>query len=109
MEVVASKPSGDVDDFSDEVEARDFFSLHGFGVEFGGVDTPGGHFGFGVAFGACGGDAPGMELLLEFIERGISPVGGWMEVEPALGHSGGQDGSQSLNCCAGVATGVAGE
>ena len=109
MEVVAAEPAGDVYYLADAVEAGDFFGLHGFGVEFGGVDSSGGDFCFGVAFGACGDDAPGVELPLHFLEGWVGPVCGGMEGEPALCHAGGEDGAEGLDGGAGVAAGVAGE
>lgn len=71
MEVVASQPSGDVDYFADEVEAGNSAALHGPGVECGGVDSAGGDFGFVVAFGAGGKDAPCVEFALHLGEGGV--------------------------------------
>ena len=93
MEVVTAKPSGDVDDFSDEVEAGDFLALHGAGIELGGVDAAGSDLGFFVAFGASGCDAPGVELLLHDGEGGVGPVGRLVEFDPAFGEACGQDGA----------------
>ncbi len=107
MEVVAAEPSGDVDDLSDEVEAGDFFALHGAGVEFGGVDTTGSDFGLFVAFGASGCDAPGVELLLHDGEGGVGPVGRLVEFDPALGEACGQDGAEGKDSGGVVAASVA--
>ena len=72
--------------------------FHGAGVELGGVDAAGGDFGLGVAFGAGGGDGPGVELALEVGEGGIVGFGslgfGWVEAQPAVGEAGGQDGAK---------------
>ena len=68
LEVEAAEVAGDVDDFADEEQAGNFAAFHGFGGEFVGVDAAAGDFGFFVAFGACGHEAPGMHLLLEIGE-----------------------------------------
>ena len=71
--------------------------LHGFGVELGGVDASGGDFGFGVAFGAGGGDASRCGgCASKCGEGGVGPVGGWVEGEPALGEAGGEDGAEKI-------------
>ena len=74
MKVISAEPSGDVDDFADEVEAGDFAALHGAGVEGGSVDASGGDLGFVVAFGAGGEDAPGVELAFHFGEYGVGEI-----------------------------------
>ena len=71
MKVVASEPTGDVDDLSDEEEAGDSAGLHGFGVQLCGVDSAGGNFGFAIAFGASGGNAPGVELGFKGGDGGV--------------------------------------
>ena len=91
MEVVAAEPAGDVDNFADEVEARDATALHGFGVELVGGDAAGRDFGFGEALGAGGDDAPGVEFAFEVGERGVGGFGGfgygWVQTEPAVGEA----------------------
>ena len=107
MEVVAAEPSGDVDDFSYEVEARDFFALHGASVEFGGVDTTGCDFGLFVAFGASGCDAPGVQLLLHDGEGRVGPVGRMVEFDPALREACGQNRAEGKDSGGVVAASVA--
>ena len=69
LEIVAAEMAGDVDDFTDAVEAGDFACCHRFGVEFVGINASGGDFGFFEAFGAGRMDRPGVELLFEIGER----------------------------------------
>ena len=114
LEVVAAEPAGDVDDFADEEEAGDDAALQGAGVERVGVDAAGGDFGFVVAFGAGGREAPGVELAFHFGEGGVGQtaglgvggMGSGVEGAPAIGHAAGHDGAEFL--CGGgeVATGV---
>jgi hypothetical protein len=73
LKIEAAEMSGDVDDFPDEVQARNFSRFHGFAGEFAGVDATGGDFGFGVAFGACGEDWPGMQRFFKGGECSVGP------------------------------------
>lgn len=81
MEVVAAEVAGDVDDFSDEVEAEDLLALQGLGGEFGGVDASGRNFGFFVTFGAVGFEWPVVELVFELLDGGVGPAGWIGEVD----------------------------
>jgi len=87
LKIEAAEVAGDVDDFADEVQARDFSRFHGFAGEFTGVDAAGSDFGFGVAFGACGEDWKGVESFFESGERGVGPRGRSVESEPARGEA----------------------
>jgi len=91
LEVVASEPSGDVDDLSDEVEAAEFAALEGACVELVGGDAADGDLCLGVALCAGRGDGPGMEVALEVGEGGVGGFGGFggggMEAQPAVGET----------------------
>jgi len=114
LEVVAAEPAGDVDDFADEMEAGDDAAFEGAGVEGVGIDASGGDFGFVVAFGAGGGDAPGVELALHFGESGVGERAGvsvgrasaGVEGAPAVGEAAGDDGAKFLRGGSQIATGV---
>jgi hypothetical protein len=88
--------------------------LHGAGVEGVGVDAAGGDFGFVVAFGAGGEDAPGMELALHLGEGGVGEgaglgvggMGAGVECAPAIGEAAGDDGAEFLRGGGQVAAGV---
>jgi len=122
LEVVAAQPARYVDDFSDEIEVGAFFGLHGFGVELVGRDASGGDFGFDVALGAGGGDAPVVEALFEGDEggvgegvvrrgvaKGLGGLRGEVEGEPAFGHAGGEDVAEFVVDGGGVAASMGGE
>ena len=99
LEVVAAQPAGYVYDLADEEEAGDEAGLEGFGVEVAGVYSAGGDFGFGVAFGAGGGDAPGVEVGFDGGEGGVGEgalvgVGGEVMSEEAVGPAGGEEGAE---------------
>ena len=79
--------AGDVDDFSDEVEAWHFAALHGFGGELVGIDAAGGDLSFFVSFGSCGSDLPRVQLLFEIVETLIRVRRWRMQFEPALGEA----------------------
>ncbi len=51
---------------------------------------------FGVAFGPGWGDGPVVQVGFEGGDAGVGPVGGRVEVEPALGHAGGEDGAEDV-------------
>ena len=113
LEVVAAEPAGDVDDFADEEEAGDDAALQGAGVERVGVDAAGGDFGFVVALGAGGREAPGVELAFHFGEGGVGQtaglgvggMGSGVEGAPAIGHAAGHDGAEFLRHGGEVAAG----
>ncbi len=114
LEVIAAEPAGDVDDFADEVEAGDDAALQGAGVEGVGVDSADGDLGLGVAFGAGGCDTPIVQAAFDIEERGVGEgagfgfrgVGAGVERAPAVGHTPGHDGTQSLSDGGEVAAGV---
>ena len=59
---------------------------------------PDGDFCLGVAFGAGGGEGPVMDLLLEFGECGVGVglgVLGGVNLEPAFGEAGREDGFEN--------------
>jgi len=99
LEVVATEPASDVDDFADEVEAGDETALHAAGVERLGVYAAGGDFGFVVPFGAGGRDAPVVESVFhrgkngvgERAGLGVGGVGAGVESAPAVGEAAGDD------------------
>ena len=101
MEVVAAKPAGDVDDLAYEVKAGNEAGLESAGVEGVGGDAAGGDFGFGIAFGAGGRDAPGVEVAVECGEGRVREWalracmrGGGVEIEPAGCKALGEDSAE---------------
>ncbi len=114
LEVVTAEPAGDVDDFADEEESSHAAGLHGSGVEFGGVNSAGGDFGFAVAFGAGGEDAPGVELGFQggdgdVGEGALGGVRRKVTGEEAVGPAGGEEGAEGGLSGGVVARGVGGE
>ena len=98
LEVVAAEPAGDVNDFADEEEARGEFAFEGAGVEFVGGDAAGGDFGFLEAFGAGGGDGPGVKVGFECGDAVVGPVAGTLlrvEFDPAFGEACGKSDAES--------------
>ena len=91
LEVEAAKMSGHIDNFSDEVQARNFAALHRFRGEFVGVDSSSGYFSFLESFRARGTNAPTMNLLLEIGESGVCPRGGRVVFQPAVGEPDRED------------------
>lgn len=73
LEVEAAKVAGDVDDFSDEVEAGDGAALHGLRGEHGGADAAGGDFGLLIAFGSGWREGEVVQTALQLVEGGIGP------------------------------------
>jgi len=92
LEVVAPQPPGYVDHLADEVEAGDLAAHQGAGVEFGGVDAAGGDLGLGIALGAGGGEAPGVEGVLEAGQCGVGEGLGWMDLDQRSARRAGKTG-----------------
>ena len=82
MKIETAKVAGDVDDFTDKEQAGDFPTFHRFAGEFARVDAAGGDFGFGVAFGTGGQDAPQVQVLFEIGEGRVGPRGRRVAFEP---------------------------
>ena len=72
LKVIAAEPAGYIDHFANEEQPRHGASLEGARVECGGIDAAGCHFSLGIAFGACGRNAPGVHLVLECGQRGVA-------------------------------------
>jgi len=79
LEIETAEVAGDVDDFADEIKARDFAGFHRFAGEFAGVDAAGGDFRFGIAFGAGGKNGPGVEFFFEGGQGRAGPRGWCVE------------------------------
>ena len=94
LEVEAAEVAGDVDDFADEVEARDVAGFHGSGGELVGVDAAGGDFGFLKAFGAVRIDGPVMKAVVSFFESAVGECCGRIEFDPAGSEALRQDGGE---------------
>ena len=62
LEIIATQPSGDIHNFTDEIKARNFTRLHRLGGEFSGVDAAAGHLRLGVSLRAS-------ERLLPSVKR----------------------------------------
>ncbi len=111
LEVVAAQPAGDVDDLADEEEAGDFAGGEGAGVELVGGNAAGGDLRLCVAFGAGGGEGPGVEEGFEAVEGGVGEGlggGGGVHGEPALGPAGRKQGAEDGGEGGVVAAGVGG-
>ena len=83
--------AGDVDDFSDEVEAGNVAAFHRFGGELVGVDAARGDFSFFVAFGSCRSDLPRVQLLFEIVQALIRARGWRMQFQPSCGEAIGKN------------------
>ena len=84
MKIKPAEMACHVHDFPDKEEAGNFSAFHGFGREFGGVDTAGGDLGFLVAFSSRRRDRPGMQVLFELSESVVRPRYGRVQIQPAI-------------------------
>jgi len=67
LEVEAAQVPGNIDDFADEKQPRDFSGLHRLAGKFFGVHATGGDFGFFVPFGIRRRESPFVNFALEIL------------------------------------------
>ena len=77
LEVEATEVAGDIDHFSDEIEAGDGAALHGLRGECGGAYAAGGDFGLLVALGAGGRESETVQAAFQSVQGavGLRPWG----------------------------------